>query len=398
MLIGVSAILALCVFAPSSAHGSQPAFVYVDANPDHATNSVSAVHLGKDGQSTPVPGSPYTTGGLGLAPAIGAELVHRIEAVRSRNLLFVANDGSGSISAFVINPFDGTLSAVPGSPFTVDGWSAFSGISLAGSGDGQFLYASGTTVVSFSIEANGALSPSGSEWSLGQRVGGVAATNDNTRLFLSTPTRIVILHCDQSGLTADAPDFLSVGSTPTDLRLDSESKHLWVGTKNGGILAYSVTPSSVDIIPGAPFFLNVSDLSGLSVDAFGRFLFAYSNTGPRLLGARTNPDGSLALGPNSPLTPALVSTGGALTPDGSLLFLSDALGQLDAWSTADGGALTHAPGYPLTVGTAHGFSSIATFPDKNPTPAPATTRWLALTLAAALALLGARRAHRPSLA
>jgi hypothetical protein len=387
-------VLALSVLLPAGAHASQPAFVYVNANPDHSANSVSAVHLAKDGRTTLVPGSPYATGGAGLAPAAGAEFAHRIEVSRARNLLYAANDGSGTIAAFVVNPFDGTLAPVPGSPFAVEGWSSFSGISLTSSADGRFLYASGTTVVSFSIAANGALSPIGSEWVFGQRVAGVAVTGDNTRLFLSTPSGVFILDTGESGLAADSPDVLSVGSTATDLRLDPLGARLWVGTKSSGILAYQVGPGAIDIVPGAPFFAGTAGLSGLSADTYGRMLFAYSNTGPRLLGAHSNVDGSLTLGPSSPLTPALVSTGGALTPDGRFLFLSDGLGQLDAWTTTDDGGLGHAAGFPLTISATHGFSSVATFPDKNPTPAPATPGWLTLALAAAFALVGARRVQR----
>jgi DNA-binding beta-propeller fold protein YncE len=383
---------ALGVTAPRAASAARPAFAYVNANPDRTNNSLPAFRVAGDGQSTPIAGSPYATGGLGLAPAVGAEFAHRIEVSRSQNLLFAANDGSGSIAVFTVNPLTGSLSPVSGSPFSVPGWSAFSGISLAVSNDGQFLYASGTTVVSFFIDAGGGLSEIGSEWSFGQRVGGVGVSGDNTRLFLSTPTRVVILHTGELGLSADPPDFLSIGSTPADLRLDAPGARLWVGTKNGGILAYSLTSGTETIVPGAPFFSGVSNLSGLSADFYGRFLFAFAPDGPRLLGARTNPDGSLVLGPNSPLGPALAPTGGALTPDGSFLLLTDARGQLDAWSTDDNAALTHAAGYPISTGGPLGFASVATFPDKNPTPAPATPVWLALALAVALAGLGARRA------
>ncbi len=390
----LAACLAGALLVPRNAHAVRPAFVYINANPDHASNVVSAVRTDNDGQSRAIPGSPYVTGGTGLTPSTGAEFAHRIEVSRSRNLLYAGNDGSGSIAAFTINPLNGALTPVPGSPFTVDGWSAFSGISLAISNDGRFLYASGTTVVSFLIEANGALTAVGSEWVFGQRVGGVGVAGDNSRLFLSIPSGVFILDTGEAGLTADAPDFLSIGSAATDLRLDTPGQRLWVGTKNSGILAYDVSTGAMNIVAGSPFLSHVSNLSGLSADYYGRTLFAYSNTGPRLLGAHTNADGSLLLGAGSPLTPALVSTGGALAPDGRLLFLSDALGQLDAWSTADDGGLTHASGYPVTVSSAHGFSSVATFPDKNPTPAPGTPRGFALALAAALALIGLRLTPR----
>jgi hypothetical protein len=55
--------------------------------------------------------------------------------------------------------------------------------------------------------------------------------------------------------------------------------------------------------------------------------------------------------------------------------------------------LFHADGYPILTGAGPGYASIATFPDKNPTPASANPYWLAIALALvlALSLLAARR-------
>ena len=382
--------LALGVLAPRVARAARPAFAYVNANPNQSANAVAAFHIGNDGRSTVVPGSPYATGGFGMASAVGSEFAHRIEVSRARDLVFAGNDGSGSISVFRADPLNGTLVQVPGSPFAVPGWPAFSGISLAVSNDGRFLYAAGPTVISFFIDDLGALWQTGSEFSLGRRVGGLGVSGDNTRVFATTNTAVVIFNTGEFGLSSNIPEFLSIGSTPTDLRLDSAGARLWVGTKNGGILAYSLALGATAIVPGAPFFTNISNTSGLTTDVYGRALFAYSPVGPRLLGARINPDGSLELGSNSPLTPALAATGGALTPDGSLMILTDTFGQMDAWSTDDKGGLTHAAGYPIITGAPAGFSSVATLVDKNPTPAPATPAWLALALAAALAGIGCR--------
>jgi hypothetical protein len=79
---------------------AQAAFVYINANPDRAGNSLTAFLNTTDGQSSPVAGSPFATGGSGLAPVAGAEFAHRIETAPSRNLLFAANDGSGTVSVF----------------------------------------------------------------------------------------------------------------------------------------------------------------------------------------------------------------------------------------------------------------------------------------------------------
>jgi hypothetical protein len=389
----VSCCVGLCLSAPLSAHAARPAFVYVNANPNNGSNSLSAVRIAESGQSEAIPGSPFSTDGFGLSPAPGAEFAHRIEVSRSRNLLFAANDGSGTIAAFTVNPFSGGLRAVPGSPFSVPGWSSYSGISLAVSDDGRFLYASGLTLVSFFIDAAGGLTPVGSQWQFPQRVGGIDVTNDNSRLFLNTSDAVYIMDTGEAGLTTSPPVILSVGSSATDLRLDPPNTHLWVGTKNGGILAYLLSGGTQTVVPGAPFFSSVSNLSGLSADSFGRNVFAHSPVGPRLFGARSNTDGSLIAAVNSPIPLLFAPTAAALIPDGSMLMLADAQGRLDAWSTEADGSLFHVAGYPVTTGAAPGFAAAATFPEKTPTPAPASPVWWMFALATALGFVGRRRAQ-----
>jgi hypothetical protein len=383
--------MALSLTAARHASATRPAFAYVNANPNNASNSVVGFRVSSSGQSTLLANAPFFTAGAGLAPALGAEFAHRIEVSSARNLLFASNDGSGTIAVFQLNPLTGGLSAAPGSPFTVPGWASFSGISLAVSNDGRFLYASGPTLVSFFIDTTGELFPIGAQWQFPQRVGGIGVSGDNTRLFISTSTTVYVLNTGEGGLTNTLSDLLSIGSSASDLRLDGEGKRLWVGTKSGGILAYTLNASGATIVPGAPFASSVTNLSGLSYDFYGRFLFAFSPLGPRLFGARTNANGALAPAPNSPLAPLFAPSAGALTPDGSLLMLADANGKLDAWAPDDNGALFHADGYPISTGATPGFAAVATFPDKNPTPAPAIPYWLAIALAAALSLLGARR-------
>lgn len=371
------------------AHADDAALVYIDANPSGGPNTVSAFVSTADGHASPVAGAPFATGGNGLAVVAGAEFAHRIEAVHSRNLLFAANDGSGTVAVFNVNAITGVLSAVLGSPFRVGAGTPFSGISLAASTDGRFLYASASTVVSFFVDDNGGLNEIGSRWAFPQRVAGIGVDADNTRLFLSTPTGVTILHTAEGGLTADPPTILSIGSVPMDLRLDPIGNHVWVGTQNGGITAYSYDRASTTLVPGAPFFVSSPNLSGLVVDGTGGSLFAYSPTGPRLLGAQINLDGSLTLGQGSPLSPSVAPRGAALSPDGHRLLLADGLGQLDVWATSSSGSLAHLNGYPILSGALPGFPSVTTLPKAN--PVPAVPRLLVVALAAVLLLVGLGR-------
>jgi DNA-binding beta-propeller fold protein YncE len=376
---------ASCSLAPQIAR-ADAAFVYINANPDRAGNSVTALLSTTDGQSSLVAGSPFATGGTGLAPLAGAEFAHRIEAASARNLLFVANDGSGSVSVFHVDPSRGALAAALGSPFAVAAGTPFSGISLAASSDGRFLYASSSELVSFFVDANGGLNEIGSRWAFSERVAGIAVSADNSRLFLSSASGITILHTGDGGLTADPPVTLSIGSNATDLRANAAGSSLWVSTQSGGIAAYAYQAGSASLVSGSPFFLGLSDLGGLAVDRLGESLVAYSPTALRLLGAQINSDGTLTLAPNSPVTPALAPTGAAFSPDGQRLVLADGLGQIDVWLRASNGALNHVSGYPIPTGAAHGFASVAMFP--SATSVPAAPGAVVVALAALLLLIG----------
>jgi hypothetical protein len=362
------------------------AFVYINANPDRAGNSVTAFLNTTDGQSSPVTGSPFATGGSGLAPVAGAEFASRIEAVSARNLLFAANDGSGTVSVFHVDSSRGALAAALGSPFAVAAGTPFSGISLVASSDGRFLYASSNELVSFFVDANGGLNEIGSRWAFSQRVAGIAVSADNSRLFLSSASGVTILHTGEGGLTADPPLTLSIGSNATDLRANASGSRLWVSTQSGGIEAYTYQAGSASLVSGSPFFLGSADLGGLAIDGLAESLVAYSPTALRLLGAQINSDGSLAPAPNAPVTPALAPMGAAFSPDGQRLVLADGLGQIDVWLSASNGALSHVSGYPIPTGAAHGFPSVALFP--SAASVPAAPGALVVALAALFLLIG----------
>src|ERR1700743_1365532 len=90
LLVVLSAVVIGASLAARLAKADDSAFVYVEVNPDRAQNSVVALTSTPDGQLSIVPGSPYGTGGLGLALAAGAEYAHRIQAAPKKNLLFAA--------------------------------------------------------------------------------------------------------------------------------------------------------------------------------------------------------------------------------------------------------------------------------------------------------------------
>src|SRR5215468_3297313 len=95
---------------------AQGTFVYT--NNELFTNSVSAFSVAANGALTPVPGSPFLTGGIGFG---GLFASNGITTAIVKNFLYAANGGSDNVSAFSVDPATGVLTAVPGSPFPTGG-------------------------------------------------------------------------------------------------------------------------------------------------------------------------------------------------------------------------------------------------------------------------------------
>jgi Lactonase, 7-bladed beta-propeller len=396
-LLTVLTMLCLLSTSRRASADSQPFFLYQLTNPSSASNAVVALRIDSAGVLAPITGSPFSTGGTGMPVVAGAEYSHRIAVSRSRARLFAANELEGSIAVFDINVQTGTLVSVPGSPFAVTGWGGNPGISLAVSNDGKFLYGANTSVVSFSVAANGVLTEIGARWNFSSRVNGSAVTDANDYLYLAMSDRVSALTTGSGGLTSTPPVTLSLGNVPTDVALTHAGDTLYVGSKSG-INAFHVGAGSFTPIAGTPFFGGSSNLSGLTLDYYDHVLVAYGFNGPILASAVRGNGDALTASAGSPFQPGMAPTGAILSPDGRRLFTSNNASQLDAWSVDDAGGLTHAPAYPTTLGVSSGFSKLVAFPSQAPTPTPALPLGATATLLLALLSLGSsrKRWHRSS--
>jgi 6-phosphogluconolactonase (cycloisomerase 2 family) len=132
----VTIVVLVCPsFAPLTAlaqHAKLRNVVYVQTN-DPAGNAILAYQRADDGELTPLPGSPFATGGTGISPTFDLgpfDSDQEIIANPARTLLFTVNGGSDSISVFHIKP-NGSLVPVAGSPFPSGGSNPVS-VGLAG--------------------------------------------------------------------------------------------------------------------------------------------------------------------------------------------------------------------------------------------------------------------------
>jgi hypothetical protein len=110
-------------------------YVYVESNLQSANgNSIFAFQRNSDGSLSPLGGSPFLTGGGGVQYTgfvFGPYDSDQNLVVDSRRrLLFAVNSVSDTIAVFNVNS-DGSLKAIPGSPFPSGGTNPVS-LGLAG--------------------------------------------------------------------------------------------------------------------------------------------------------------------------------------------------------------------------------------------------------------------------
>ena len=122
--------------SPSRAgHHGQEGVVYVESNigTSPGNNSIFAFRRDEDGQLTPLPGSPFLTGGTGIGPTLELgpyDSDQNLVVDPEHKLLLAVNGGSNSITVFHIRE-DGSLVPVQGSPFPSGGVNPVS-VGLAG--------------------------------------------------------------------------------------------------------------------------------------------------------------------------------------------------------------------------------------------------------------------------
>ena len=189
-------LLILILLSPAMAQ-AQGNYVYV--NNQDVANSISGFAVSSTGTLSPVPGSPYLTGGIGsTTTCIGLD---RITISAPQNLLFVSNSGDQTISVFQINPASGSLTAAAGSPvpsgLTLD---LCQGISLAATPDGAFLMASSNgQIQTFAIGAGGALTPAATTANCCSPTIGMKISAHGQLLAVSNETSVSIYSINADG-------------------------------------------------------------------------------------------------------------------------------------------------------------------------------------------------------
>ncbi|HKD78220.1 MAG TPA: beta-propeller fold lactonase family protein [Candidatus Angelobacter sp.] len=238
------------------ATGARPTGVVVDSMgrfvfvANQAANSIAVFSIGANGVLTPVAGSPFAAGspfGLAINPAGTVLFANNFPDSQVSDL--------NTVSAFTIGP-NGTLTAVPGSPFAdANSTSGFAAsIGLLADPSGKFLFVAdhmAESVVSFSVNAaNGALSP-------------ITA--------LPAPAASCGVSCHHN---------------PLRLAVDPKDQFVyWTNVQNGTVSAFNINNGNLSFVAETP---TGSHPFGLALDPTGSFLYVVNKADNSIAGFSVN--------------------------------------------------------------------------------------------------------------
>jgi 6-phosphogluconolactonase (cycloisomerase 2 family) len=225
---------------------------------------------------------------------------------RVHNLLFVSNQQANSVSVFAVNTSTGTLSAVPGSPFSTGARPT----GIAADAAGKFLFVANqaaNSISAFAIAASGALTPvTGSPFPAANPFG-LAVSPTGTFLFAS-----------------NFPD-----SAASDLNTIT----VFAIATNGSLSAVNGSP-----FPDANSSSGFASVVGILADPSGKFLFAADHMAESVVTLKLNA-ATGALTPLAPL-PAPATSCGTSCHHNPLRLAVDPQDKFLYWSNVQAGTVS----------------------------------------------------------
>jgi 6-phosphogluconolactonase (cycloisomerase 2 family) len=309
---GVLALLALII--PFTIAIAQDLGTFIYTNDDVlGPNTVSAFRVNAGGALTPVTGSPFSTGGSGVAT--GAYAASKI-AIAGK-FLYASNSANSTVAGFAINALSGGLAPIAGSPFSTS--LAPNYMTLTATPNGAFLMAAVNE----------------------------GSASDRIEVLSVNPTTGVLT------LVPDSPFFLPAGGHVTAMRVTPDGKYLYVACwyDHPGLYAFAIgSNGTLTPLPNTPFAglrpVNVE------IDCRNRFVFAPANAYETIVNVSTiGAGGVLTPISSSPVTvhPTSRGEGISLDPSGKFLFVSNFADAVTALNVATDGSLSLVSGSPFTV-------------------------------------------------
>jgi 6-phosphogluconolactonase len=341
-----------------------PGYVYVNDN-TATSNTVAGFRRWPDGSLTPLPGSPFATGGAGTGTAVGSQ--GSLQSALGGRYVLAADAGSNQVSVLAAG-FGGRLYPVPGGTVASGG---IEPVSIAVHGNLVYVANAGagaSNYTGFVLGFDGRLHP---------LPGSTVALPDSAQpgdvLFNATGTRLVGTRVassqidsfvvDPSGRLHAAPGSpyaaQGVGPFGSEFR-PTDPNQLYVSNAHGGAGAGTVSAfhdgfaGTLTSIGASPFADLQTAPCWVEISHDGRFLFAVNTAQPSISSYAINPDGTLTLLGSTSFkgNPAgLAPVDPRLSPDGRTLSVVDSGTDQVSTFGVRGGTLTELPSSPVALPT-----------------------------------------------
>ena len=364
--VALSAVAAGAVLAVPAVASASPlsspvtGHVYLDDN-TAGSNTIAAFSRHADGTLTPLPGSPFTAGGVGSGAGLASQ--GSVQIADGGRLLLAADAGSNQVSVLRIEPGGSlSLASVVSSggalPVSIAVHGSLVYVANAGPADsnytgfrlapfGRLIPVPGSTVALPSAAQPGDVLFDGT----GSKLIGTRVGTSQIDSFTVTPN---------GRLTAAAGSpFTAQGVGPfgSEFRPTSPSQ-LFVsnahnGTGLGTVSAFTDSPAGVlTSIGSSPVPDEQTAPCWVTITPDGRYLFAVNTGSGTISRYSIAPGGALTLLGST----AVAASGGVgavdpgLTPDGRFLYVNESQAKsVGAFAVSRGGNLTELPGSPTAL-------------------------------------------------
>jgi 6-phosphogluconolactonase len=337
------------------------------------------------GALTPLPGSPFHTGGFPDSVAVDP----------TGKFLYVAISGNNTISGYTIDASTGALTQIPGSPFGAGN----NPVSVAVDPTGRFAYAANNgifDVLGYAIDATtGALTPvPGSPFGAGISPNSVAVDPTGKFAYVTNLTNVgappppgsisgYTINATTGALTPIPGSPFAAGVGPASVVVDPGGRFAYAANYSfdsvpllpGSISGYTIDASTGALtqIPGSPFAAGRGPWS-IAVDSEGKFVYLVNSFDSNVSGYTINSTtGALTPIPGSPFAAGVRSQSVAVEPAGRFAYVANFGnpfngngGDVSGYSIdANTGSLTPIPGSPFAAG--RGSRSVTTTPLRRST-------------------------------
>jgi 6-phosphogluconolactonase (cycloisomerase 2 family) len=360
---------ALAAPASASAH-VQPQFggpyqhngdVYVNDNTANS-NTVAGFSRNADGSLTPLPGSPFATGGAGSGAAVPSQ--GSLQPAFNGRLLLAVDPGSNQISVLAVDS-NGVPHQLPWGTTSSNGLDP---VSIAVHGDLVYVANAGpggSNYTGFRLTLDGHLLPiPGSTISLpdSAQPGDILFNATGARLAATRvgSSQIDSFNVDLFGYlhAASGSPYQAQGAGPFGSEFSpTNPDDLYVSNAHNGAGLGTVSAfrenwfGQLSSIGSSPVADDQTAPCWVTISSDGRYLYAINTAQPSISSYQINWDGSLTLLGSTPFKDptGLAPVDPGLSPDGHTLYVTDGgTGQISAFAVS-GGSLTELASSPTAL-------------------------------------------------